>query len=126
MYRTWGGEANSELCLICTEHGVERQKGTLFVIRNIKLQLQKFSLCLDRGDCSHCAEAGPRQHTDPVKHENLDDVGTNCKIQQLNCDVNIQGVEIRCVAFTSVQFIEYIADTSVKSIKCVADISVSL
>ena len=90
------------------------------------LQLQKFSLCLDRGDFSHCAEAGPRQHTDPVKHVNLDEVATNCKIQQLNCDINIQGVALRCVVVISVQFIEYIADTSVKSIKCVADISVSL
>ena len=24
MYRTWGGKANNELCLICTEHGAER------------------------------------------------------------------------------------------------------
>jgi len=25
MYRTWGGKAKSEMRLICTEHGVERQ-----------------------------------------------------------------------------------------------------
>jgi hypothetical protein len=74
-------------------------------IRKFMMHLQKYSLSIDTG-CSHYAEAGPRKHTDPIQHVNVDEAVTECKIQQISCGVNIF-VEIKCVA-----------DTSVLCIKC--------
>ena len=88
------------------------------------LHLQKYSLSLGTENCIHCAEAGTRKHSDPVKHINVDEVATMCKIQQLSCVVNIQSVDLWFVANTSVQCIEFFADTSIQFIKFVADSSV--
>jgi len=84
MYRTWGGKANIELCLIFTENGLERQSfNCIKYTRKVMLQLQKYSLSLAREDCSHCAEAGPRGHTDAVKYVHLIEPAKNCKTKQL-------------------------------------------
>ena len=58
--------ANSELCLISEK---------------LCCMLQKYLPSFDTEVCSHCAEADPRKHTDPVQHVNVDEAVTKRNIQ---------------------------------------------
>jgi len=46
------------------------------------LHLQKYSLSFHTV-CSYYAEGGPKKHTDPVKHVNVDEAVMKCNIQEL-------------------------------------------